>query len=563
MNNSVNIISTGNVKVNTQSSTRNSVKVQQNQQGDFSQTLDQAQQARSKNASQSYDSKANAAKEDSKSQENITKDDAAREKADAADIDKVPADKEQAIGSDKDTGKAEKQEPAAGADSSDKMEADGDAVDEAAAQILAAGAEASLNMVQNLPLVELTSYFRASYGENAAVQQTAAVQQAAGEAAMPEQVVSQLLQGDGQQPLDSLQAVNIMEEVQPLEGDTQDASARTPLVKAQQANSYAPSSIEALLGNSRLQNQQGAGGVVQQQDNGQQMLNLLAGRQVYTQPADKGDTVAGNTVNAGQLADFTGTVEVVSPAQEQQSFAGAGENSSQQQSMTNSQGQQQASQMAGEAAFDVVLPGDEPQENTMGQNSVQAMGFQQVLDGSQGSSVQGTNQSQQANANQAQETYNVPQQIVEQAKLLQRGTDTEMVIKLNPEHLGQLSLKVSVNGNGGVTATFHTDNAQVRAILENTIIQLKQQLNEQGIKVDNVDVQTGLPDGQLPQDQGQQGFYQGQQGQQVRSAQVDLKDFEETSEALAAEPVEAQGASQEIVLDSQGNQISTGVNYTV
>ena len=54
----------------------------------------------------------------------------------------------------------------------------------------------------------------------------------------------------------------------------------------------------------------------------------------------------------------------------------------------------------------------------------------------------------------------MPQQIVEQAKLLQRGTDSQMIIKLNPEHLGQLRPKVSVNGNGGVTATFHTDNAR-------------------------------------------------------------------------------------------------------
>ena len=118
---------------------------------------------------------------------------------------------------------------------------------------------------------------------------------------------------------------------------------------------------------------------------------------------------------------------------------------------------------------------------------------------------------------------------------------------------------MSVNGNGGVTATFHTDNAQVRAILETTMTQLKQQLDEQGIKVDNVEVQTGLPDGQLPQDQGQQGFYQ-QQGQEVRSQQADLKDFEESSENLS---VEAEEQSPEVVLDSQGNQISRGVDYTV
>ncbi len=546
MNNSVNIISTGNVKVNTQSSNRSSVKVQQNQQGDFSQTLDQAQQARSKADSRTYDAKADSHTKDNE----VAKDGVQDKPADMADEGKVQEQTEKDISSDK---AGEKQETSVETENKDNGS------DESAAQNLAAAAEASINMVQELPLAELNSYFKAGYMENAAVQQANVAE------AMPEQaaqIMNQPVQGDGEQSLDSLQAVNIMEAVQPVEGDTQNASARTPSVKAQQANSYAPSSIEALLGNSKLQNQQGAGGIVQQ-DNGQQMLNLLAGRQVYTQPVNTEETTsAENTVNIGQLADLTGTVEVVNPTQGQQSFAGAGENSTQQQSMSNSQGQQQASQMAGEAAFDVVLPGDESQQdNALGQGNIQAMGFQQTMDGIQNSNGQNVGQSQQPA--QTQETYNVPQQIVDQAKLLQRGTDTEVIIKLNPEHLGQLSLKVSVNGNGGVTATFHTDNAQVRAILENTMVQLKQQLNEQGIKVDNVDVQTGLPDGQLPQDQGQQGFYQEQQGQQVRSTQVDLKDFEETTEALAAEPATAQAESQEIVLDSQGNQISTGVNYTV
>ena len=143
---------------------------------------------------------------------------------------------------------------------------------------------------------------------------------------------------------------------------------------------------------------------------------------------------------------------------------------------------------------------------------------------------------------------------------MQNGQNSEMIIKLNPEHLGELSLKVSVNGNGGVTATFHTDNAQVRAILETGMIQLKQLLNEQGIKVDSVEVQTGLPDGQVPDGQAQQGFYQQEQGQHVRSQQIDLKDFEDTSDALAAGPVNNAAAD---IHDSEGNVIASGVDYSV
>ena len=217
--------------------------------------------------------------------------------------------------------------------------------------------------------------------------------------------------------------------------------------------------------------------------------------------------------------------------------------------------------MPGEAAFDVVVPGEEStQENSLGKSQQDNVAsFQQILGNAQNTDNAGAiNEPQQAQ--QTNRTYNVPQQIVEQAKLLQNGQNSEMIIKLNPEHLGELSLKVSVNGNGGVTATFHTDNAQVRAILETSMIQLKQQLNEQGIKVDSVEVQTSLPDGQLPDGQAQQGFNQQGQGQQVRSQQVDLKDFEDTSEALAAEPVN--NATTDIH-DSEGNVISSGVDYSV
>ena len=118
---------------------------------------------------------------------------------------------------------------------------------------------------------------------------------------------------------------------------------------------------------------------------------------------------------------------------------------------------------------------------------------------------------------------------------------------------------MAVNSNGGVTATFHTDNAQVRAMLETSMIQLQKELNEQGIKVDSVEVQTGLSDGQLPEGQSQ-GYYQQQSQQNLRSPQADLKDFEEDVENLGAEPV---NNATQVIRDSQGNKISDGVDYAV
>ena len=111
-----------------------------------------------------------------------------------------------------------------------------------------------------------------------------------------------------------------------------------------------------------------------------------------------------------------------------------------------------------------------------------------------------------------QTDYEIPRQIVEQARLLRTLNDTQMIIRLKPEHLGELTLRVAVGSDGAVQASFHSDNAHVRSVIENSLVQLRQELNTQGIKVDRVGVYTGLADGQMPQGQGQEAWQQHQAG---------------------------------------------------
>ena len=525
------------VKVNSKASTRTVNTKQEN----FSQTLDQAQQARNKN---DVSKDADYTKTDSNAQGKAVDTADTQSKAqETSEASQPQGEKPQTKAQDKAKGEVEAQI---------NQQTQGTQQNPQAAALLAAEAQASL--VQYIPMAELNTYFKADTRLQT-VQENVQGQLAGGDEAL-----AGILQQANQQenPVESLQPVQMMEQVQKVE--TVAVTAEQP-AKAQE--SYTPNDIAALLGSKPAQNKDNTGNVVVQQSQqvkNQQMLNLLAGQQgAYTpQPAvQQVQEVQEDGVSMTQLANLTDGLEVVeSEGQLQQNMPVMNG----QQSMTNGQGQQQGSQLQGEASFDVVVPSQQDGKNVENDSVAnQGLSFQQNLD-----NQIGANQKVEGNAtqtNQARETYNVPQQIVEQAKLLQRGTDSQMIIKLNPEHLGQLSLKVSVNGNGGVTATFHTDNAQVRAILETTMTQLRQQLDEQGIKVDNVEVHTGLPDGQLPQDQGQQGFYQ-DQGQQVRSRQTDLQDFEESSENLAAE-LENSQENQDVVLDSQGNQISRGVDYSV
>lgn len=522
------------VKVNSKASTRTVKTKQEN----FSQTLDQAQQASNKN---DVSKDADYTKTDSNAQGKAVDTADTQSKAqETSEASQPQGEKPQTKAQDKAKGEVEAQI---------NQQTQGTQQNPQAAALLAAEAQASL--VQYIPMAELNTYFKADTRLQS-VQENVQGQLAGGDEAL-----AGILQQANQQenPVESLQPVQMMEQVQKVE--TVAVTAEQP-VKAQE--SYTPNDIAALLGSKPAQNKDNTGNVVVQQSQqvkNQQMLNLLAGQQGAYTPQPAVQQVQEDGVSMTQLANLTDGLEVVeSEGQLQQNMPVMNG----QQSMTNGQGQQQGSQLQGEASFDVVVPSQQDGKNVENDSVAnQGLSFQQNLD-----NQIGANQKVEGNAtqtNQARETYNVPQQIVEQAKLLQRGTDSQMIIKLNPEHLGQLSLKVSVNGNGGVTATFHTDNAQVRAILETTMTQLRQQLDEQGIKVDNVEVHTGLPDGQLPQDQGQQGFYQ-DQGQQVRSRQTDLQDFEESSENLAAE-LENSQENQDVVLDSQGNQISRGVDYSV
>ena len=154
-----------------------------------------------------------------------------------------------------------------------------------------------------------------------------------------------------------------------------------------------------------------------------------------------------------------------------------------------------------------------------------------------------------------QKDYEVARQIVEQARLLRLPEQTEMVIRLKPEHLGELTLKVSVAASGAVNAAFHTDNAAVRAISETSMIQLKHELQAQGLKVDNVGVYAGLSDSSLMNGQQDANAYYAQQGgqgsSQGRDAQQALASFEEEQQALAA----AEGG--------QGVLAQDGVDYRI
>ncbi len=81
----------------------------------------------------------------------------------------------------------------------------------------------------------------------------------------------------------------------------------------------------------------------------------------------------------------------------------------------------------------------------------------------------------------------IMEQVSENLKLTMTEDITEMEMQLNPASLGNIKVQVAAK-DGVITASFTTQNEEVKAALETQLVQLRDQMNEQGIKVAAVEV---------------------------------------------------------------------------
>lgn len=87
-------------------------------------------------------------------------------------------------------------------------------------------------------------------------------------------------------------------------------------------------------------------------------------------------------------------------------------------------------------------------------------------------------------------TREVIDQIVTKA-IVNLSTDkTSIQLQLNPEHLGKVAVSITAE-QGFVKGQFVAENQMVKEMLEANMVQLKSQLEEQGIKVEKIEVTIG------------------------------------------------------------------------
>lgn len=78
-------------------------------------------------------------------------------------------------------------------------------------------------------------------------------------------------------------------------------------------------------------------------------------------------------------------------------------------------------------------------------------------------------------------------QVVEHVKLNVSDDKSEMVIKLKPDHLGKLSIKM-IEENGEITAKIAVENTKVKQLLESTLDDFKDHLRQQGMNINQLEV---------------------------------------------------------------------------
>ncbi len=119
----------------------------------------------------------------------------------------------------------------------------------------------------------------------------------------------------------------------------------------------------------------------------------------------------------------------------------------------------------------------------------------------------------------------IVKQVVDQIKLTVRQDTTSMELQLYPQHLGKVAVQVS-SRNGAVTAQITAENEMARAALESSIQTLKEAFQNQGLKVEAVEIAVATSGFQGEQLLNQQADDQPQGGSKG-NRRLNLNDLED------------------------------------
>lgn len=135
-------------------------------------------------------------------------------------------------------------------------------------------------------------------------------------------------------------------------------------------------------------------------------------------------------------------------------------------------------------------------------------------------------------------TQDIMNQIMEYMKVHIKADMTQMEIQLHPASLGTININITAK-DGVITAQFLTQNEMVKAAVESQLVQLKNSFEEQGIKIDAVEVAVGTHQFERNlngEGNGQQEF-QEEKKKGVRRINLNELDPEDTAELNEEEQI--------------------------
>ncbi len=120
------------------------------------------------------------------------------------------------------------------------------------------------------------------------------------------------------------------------------------------------------------------------------------------------------------------------------------------------------------------------------------------------------------------DTQNIMRQIMDFMKIQLRPESNQLTMQLHPASLGSLQVQLASKG-GVVTAQFVAQNDAVKAALESQMIQLKETFEQQGIKVEAIEVTVQTHEFERNLDQGNERNEQPQE-KKGRTRRIQLDD---------------------------------------
>ena len=128
------------------------------------------------------------------------------------------------------------------------------------------------------------------------------------------------------------------------------------------------------------------------------------------------------------------------------------------------------------------------------------------------------------------QVQDIMDQIMDYMKVQVKADTSSLEMQLHPESLGTLNIHITAK-DGILTAQFTTQNEMVKSAIESQLITLQENLNEQGIKVEAVEVNVAAQQFDRNMDQGQsRGGNTSEEAKKKNIRRINLGDLEPAGE---------------------------------